>query len=213
MKNTRELVSTAAWLALCLAAGGCSEGVAASQPTAAVAVETETTPARSGEWALAEGSALALSGSGALEIRGEADSIRVADTAVELPSVSADAARFVYAYRPGPGPETAIGAVELRDGAWTAPRMLTSRGSPDRVAISKDGRNVAFVAGADGLVALWVVPFDGGAPVQLTNLGLRSDRTGLPAGFVPVPHRSPPRFEGRELVWTAPDGEHRVALP
>jgi len=200
------------FLALCLAAG-CSEGVSPVPVSTAVAGETDAVPGRSGEWALADGSALVLSTSGALELRGVSGTIAVARDVIGLPSVSADGARFVFAHRVHQGSGTAVAAVSRRDGAWTEPRVLTDAGDPDLVSISQDGGLVAYVAQANGIAAVWIVAFDGGAPLQLTNVGLVRDGSGPPEGFVPIPFRIPPRFEGRELVWTAREGEHRAVLP
>ena len=207
-----RLVTNAAGLALCLAAG-CSEGVSPVPVSTAVAGETDAVPGRSGEWALVDGSALVLAETGALEIRGPAGAIAIAEGVMGLPSLSEGGARFVFAHRVHQGSGTAVSAVSLRDGVWTAPRILTDAGNPDLVAISKDGSRVAFVAGANGIAAVWVVPFDGGAPLQLTNVDLRRVGKGPPEGFVPIPFREPPRFAADKLVWSARDGEHAVVLP
>jgi hypothetical protein len=212
MKSIAKLVSKAARLLLCLAAVSCSEGAPEARSAAAVGAETTVMHGRSGEWALAGGSTLVLSTDGALELRGSG-TIAVANDVIGVPSVSADGARFAFAQRVPRGSGTAIVAVARSDGGWTAPRVLTDAGDPDLVAIAPDGARVAFAAAANGIAAVWVVPFAGGAPVQLTNVGLARDGAGPPAGFVPIPLREPPRFEGRELVWTARDGEHRAVLP
>jgi hypothetical protein len=213
MRNIAKLVSKAAWLLLCLALAGCSEGVPAAPSVAALGGENTVMYGRKGEWALSDGSALVLSTSGALELRTASGAITVANEVIGLPSASADGARFAFAQRVPRGSGTAIAVVSQSMGAWTEPRILTDAGDPDLVSISEDGARVAFVAQANGIAAVWVVPFDGGAPVQLTNVGLVRDGSGPPAGFVPIPLRDPPRFEGRELVWTARDGEHRAVLP
>ncbi len=85
----------------------------------------------------------------------------------------------------------------------------------DRPAISGDGERVAFVSGKTGLASIWVVPFAGGEPVQVTNVGVarRKGERGAPEGFVPPPVDDSLRFEGNALVWTAPDGPRRAELP
>jgi dipeptidyl aminopeptidase/acylaminoacyl peptidase len=137
----------------------------------------------------------------------------VARGVVGRPAVSADGSRFAFVRESSRELRTEILAVELSDGAWSAPRLLADEGTPDLVSISPDGRLVAFVAGAGGIASVFVVPFDGGAPVQLTNVGLRREGEGPPPAFVPIPLRDPPRFEGDRLVWTARDGAHEAVLP
>jgi len=213
MKTTMKLGMAAACLALCLAAGGCSEGVPATTiASAPILGETDAVPERSGEWALSGGSALALAGR-ALEIRGPSGATKVAEGVIGLPALSADGARFAFAREKTGEFGTEILAVARVDGVWSTPRALARDGTPDLVAISEDGRDVAYVAGADGIAAVWIVPFEGGAPVQLTNVGLHREGKGPPAGFVPIPYRVPPRFAEGKLVWTARDGEHEAVLP
>ena len=212
MTTIAKFVLPAACMALFVVAGGCSEGVPKAPSTTVVASETGAVVELSGEWSLAGGAKLALA-KRALEITGLAGATRIAEGVVGRPAVSADGARFVFARELAGDLTTEVLAVELLDGAWTAPRLLANEGTPDLVAISPDGRYVAFVAGAQGIAAVWVVPFDGGSPIQLTNVGLRADGKGRPEGFVPIPLREPPRFEGGRLVWTARDGAHEVELP
>jgi dipeptidyl aminopeptidase/acylaminoacyl peptidase len=166
----------------------------------------------SGEWPLAGGAALVLE-QRVLEVRGSSGAVPVAEGVVGRAAVSADGARFVFVRESAGELRTEVLAVELRDGAWSAPRLLADEGTPDLVSISPDGRRVAFVAGAGGIASVFVVPFEGGPPVQLTNLGLVADGRGRPAGFVPIPYRDPPRFEGGHLIWTSRQGEHRAVLP
>lgn len=61
------------------------------------------------------------------------------------------------------------------------------------LAVSPRGDEVAFLAASSGLPALWVVPVAGGAPRQLTNVGVTRDaaRPGrAPEGFVAPPRRA-----------------------
>jgi len=176
--------------------------------------EVSVRPERSGEWPVAGGATLVLSADGRLALRSSDGEIALAAEALELPAISASGERIAFAARRADGFSTAVEAVAYESGAWTDVRALVDDGgTPDRVAISPDGSRVAFAAPAGGVAALWIVAFDGGAPVQLTNVGVRKQGPREPAGFVPVPHRGPPRFEGNELVWEAPDGTHRVVLP
>ncbi|MEZ4235138.1 MAG: hypothetical protein R3F59_03045 [Myxococcota bacterium] len=119
--------------------------------------------------------------------------------------------REVTAERIGHGPLTRLVA---REGAAT--RVLLAEGSPDRPALSPDGRWVAFVYAPEGLAAVGLVPFAGGAPQQLTNAGLARAKHAVgepPAGFVPVPTAAPAFADG-QLTWTDATGQpHAVALP
>ncbi len=110
---------------------------------------------------------------------------------------------------------SALDAVSLTGEAITR-RRLVSDGSPDRVAITADGRWVAYVSGQTGIASVWVVPFDGGEPVQLTNVGLEAlPRTpgAPPEGFIPPPHEGPLVIDGEWITWSSPEGEHAVRLP
>ena len=53
------------------------------------------------------------------------------------------------------------------------------------------GGQVFFVWGVSGMASIWRIPFNGGAPVQLTNAGLRPVPGTAPEGYLPVPHRAP----------------------
>ena len=89
-------------------------------------------------------------------------------------------------------------------------------GCPDRPALSPDGRRVAYVSGVTGVASVFVVSFDGGDPLQLTNVGLENAPITIgraPHGFVAPPHAGPPWFDGDILVWESPDGRHEVDLP
>ena len=124
-------------------------------------------------------------------------------------AVDAARARFVVVARVDGGPEAALLACAPPEPC----RTLAQDGSPDRVALSDDGRTVAWVASADGLPAVFVAPFDGGPAVQLTNRGLARPDGGPPPGFVPPPHLEPLRFADGALTWDSADGPHRAALP
>jgi len=106
------------------------------------------------------------------------------------------------------------GRLEAREGDDV--RVLVADGCPDRVALSHDGDRVAFVSGVTGIASVYLVPFAGGDPVQLTNVGLEDAPITVgrpPAGFVPPPHGGAPWFDGDVLRWVGPDGPHEVALP
>jgi hypothetical protein len=100
------------------------------------------------------------------------------------------------------------------EGAWQSPRTLVDDGgTPNRIAVSADASHIAYVSSANGLAALWVVAVDTGETLQLTNRDLVRVPGAAPDGFVPVPDRSPPRFEGDRLVWSSRQGKHEVVLP
>ncbi len=125
------------------------------------------------------------------------------------PAVAGD--RVVWARREGKG--SALYALE----PGSTPRRLLAEGTPDRPALSPDGERVVFTWSRTGIASLWTMPFAGGEPTQLTNLGLeRAPRTPgqPPAGFVPPPHRGPPEVGADGLVrWEGPDGLHELRLP
>lgn len=99
-------------------------------------------------------------------------------------------------------------------GSWSEPRALVDDGTtPNRLAISPDGARIAYVATAGGIASVWIVEVATARATQLTNVDLVRSPGAAPAGFVPVPHRTPPRFEGDVLTWTSPDGDHEVRLP
>jgi len=120
-------------------------------------------------------------------------------------AVAADSkgAREAYAQRTV-GTDTEI--VVRDDGTE---RVLVSGGTPDRPVLSADGSQVAFVWGVTGFASIWIVPFTGGDPVQLTNVDLVPTPGHRPAGFVPVPHGDSLHFDGDWLRWTSPEGEHQ----
>jgi len=89
--------------------------------------------------------------------------------------------------------------------------VRTRDGAPDRVALSADGEQLAWVASADGLPAVFTAPYADGAPVQLTNRSVRRPKGQPPVGFVPPPVREGGlSFEGDELVWEAEGQPWRV---
>jgi hypothetical protein len=110
--------------------------------------------------------------------------------------------RAVWAERVGDGPTTRLVTSE---GTQTRV-LLEQRGwSPDRPVLSPDGQWVAFVYAPQGIASLGILPFAGGEPRQLTNVGLEQQkrRPGEPPeGFVPVPTDDSLHFEGDRLVWS-----------
>lgn len=94
------------------------------------------------------------------------------------------------------------------------PVVITDEGNPDRVALSPDGEQVAWVSGASGLASVWTAPTVAGAvPRQLTNVGLEDlprEPGQPPAGWVAPPHDESLRFEGDRLVWDSPQGPQSV---
>jgi hypothetical protein len=192
---------------------GCGSSETADTGGSALPPEVSVRPEHSGQWQVAGAASLVLEASGRLAITTPTSTITLAAEALELPAIGAGGKRVAFAARQPQGFGTTVAVAEHREGAWHGPRTLVSGGSPDRVAISPDGASIAYVASAEGIAALWIVPFAGGEPAQLTNIGVQKNGPGEPAGFVPVPHRAPPRFQGDHLVWDAPDGRHQVVLP
>ncbi|MFT4625017.1 MAG: hypothetical protein ACI8PZ_003683 [Myxococcota bacterium] len=161
-----------------------------------------------GEWALAGGHRIVADASG-LRIEGPSAQV-LSGELLGAPAVAPNG-RFVFSERVG---EARLRAVQ-RDGTEWAVHTVVAAGDPGRAAISNDGDTIAYVASAGGLPAVFVVPFSGGEPVQLTNVGVSHDpsRGGPPPGFVPPPHEAPLAFEGDTVTWTAPDGRHTVEVP
>lgn len=89
------------------------------------------------------------------------------------------------------------------------PRLVTADGRElavgDRVALSPDGAQVAFVAPREGLAAVWVVPYAGGEPHPVTPPVARPAGGGAPLGFVAPPRDRSLAFRGDSLCWTRPD--------
>ncbi len=94
---------------------------------------------------------------------------------------------------------------------WSEGRVLVSEGDPDRPALDPAGKRLAYVAGP--VAGLWLLDLDSSERTRLTNHEVDHLPGQPPAGFIAVPHRSPPVFEGDSLVWVAPDGPHRMELP
>jgi hypothetical protein len=182
----------------------------------AVDAPEEGWPDVDGTFPVAAGAAVQIVGAVAVLRSPEAPAVPLAVAAVQPPARSGDGRRFVLAHRPEGAFCTVLDAWSIDGDRWTGPRRLESEGCPDRVAIDPAGDRVAYASGRTGIAALYLVDFVGGAPRQLTNVGLE-DRPptpgAAPEGFVPPPHLGPPRFDGDALLWTAPDGEHRVVLP
>ena len=187
-------------------------------------VDAGAPPRERGTWELQGATLVLADGTLVLETPGARQTL--AHDVVGPPAVSADGDRVAYARQVGQAALSSIAVIDGRgvDGSWSEPRTLV--GHADRPALSPDGGQVAFVSGSSGIASVWLVPFEGGEPVQLTNRDLRSPAVSPdaldgpvhppgqpPAGFVPPPHTGPPRFEGDRLVWDAPDGAHGVDLP
>lgn len=83
-------------------------------------------------------------------------------------------------------------------------RALVPTGG-DRLAISPDGSQVAFVAPRDGAATVFVVPFARGDPRPVTPAVVRMPGRS-PEGFVAPPADRSLRFVGDALCWTAPAG-------
>jgi hypothetical protein len=163
-------------------------------------------------WAVARGQLVSLHG--ALDRRGPAGTVHIADELVGAPAVSADGRRVALAHR-GAGPGLSVlELVEVSADGGLVRRVLVADGGPDRVAISPSGEQVAWVdAGPEGFASVFSLAIDGGARVQLTNVGVVRTPGRAPEGFVPPPHDAPPRFEGGALAWRSEAGEHSVVLP
>jgi hypothetical protein len=86
----------------------------------------------------------------------------------------------------------------------TGERVLVPTGG-DRVAVSPDGEQVAYVAPRDGIAAVWVVPFAGGAAAPVTP-AVTPARGRAPDGWVAPPTDRSLRFTGDSVCWTPPAG-------
>lgn len=92
-----------------------------------------------------------------------------------------------------------------------ATRRLTRGQGAVVVAVSPDGRDVAFLASSGGLPALFRVAVSGGPPRQLTNVDLPPARGRAPEGFVPPPMRATDvAWVGDTIAWGAADGAWRI---
>ncbi len=137
-----------------------------------------------------------------------APGIAIADV-VGAPALDAAGDTAVLARLTERGTELTL--FERRDGTWEEVRVLVREHSPDRPALDPEGRRLAYVAGP--VAALWLLDLETGTRTQLTNTVTDRIPGEPPAGWIPVPHRDPPRFDGDTLVWTSPEGEHRLDLP
>jgi hypothetical protein len=125
------------------------------------------------------------------------------------PAWSADRSMVVIARATDQGSELVL--LRKSAGAWSDPLVLVHEHNPDRPALSPDSRRVAYVAGPTA--ALWLLDLDTSRRTQLTNLNSQHLPGLPPENWVPVPHQAPPRFQGNQLVWDAPDGSHSVMIP
>lgn len=165
--------------------------------TDAVPAVTTVTPTPSGEFLVDAQRRLVLRSGTEERVLAEAIAGGVA--------LSADQRTAAWARLIAGGPE---GAVVLASLPEAEPRTLVE-GVVDRVALSPDGAYAAYVRGGE-VPRIELVATAGGEPRVLTNADVVRVPGQAPEGFVPPPHRDPPRFEGDELVWAAADGEHRV---
>jgi len=198
---------------LLLIAPGCATPEAEETATEPLLEDAGAPPRAEGAWALAGGASLRLSASTLILDQGSGE-WAIAEQVYGAATIDGHGARLAYCRR-GDGIDTTAIEVWQHDpdaGTWTGPRRLADG---DRPALSADGEWLAYVSGVTGIASIWLIPFTGGEPVQLTNVGVgRPDVPGQPpAGFVPPPHRGPPSFDGDRLGWEAPDGSHAVDLP
>ncbi|QUQ63973.1 serine hydrolase [Kutzneria sp. CA-103260] len=122
--------------------------------------------------------------------------LRIADlTAVatpEKPVLSPDGRQIMYVLRTqDTDADRVISALWRVDTAGGEPVWLTRGPGDSAPAWSPDGTRVAFLRAADGPGQLWVLPANGGEPVQLSTLPLGAGR----------PVWSP---DGKSLAFTAP---------
>ncbi|MFT5686424.1 MAG: hypothetical protein ACI8RZ_007380 [Myxococcota bacterium] len=167
-----------------------------------------------GSWSLSDGAVLSQ-GTDGLELNHDGEHHILAAAVLGEPAISEDGTRLVFAHRDDGMTLSALDAITLTRAGLTR-RRLVSDGSPDRAAITGDGQWVAYVSGQTGIASVWVVPFDGGIPEQLTNVGLQDAprQSGAPPdGFIPPPHADPLRIDGGQVVWRSREGEHAVDLP
>jgi len=212
--------STTPW-ALCLAAlfwGACGSGPDVSESTQAQRLEDsahDELPGFSGTWSLAYQAELGLDPTRAqLLLSAQGQTRSLGEALVGLPSISADGRRVVWSERAVGEFRPRLRSIEWLGQEWSDVRtLLEDFGQMDRVAISPDGKWVAFVSAPERWATVFVMSFEGGDPRALTNTDLHPRKGELPAGLVLPPHLGPPRFNGASLVWLAPDGEHRVDLP
>lgn len=205
------------FLILLLLPGCTTDPAPQPQPTnEAIEAQRGAVPDHRGSWQVA-GSCTLWWAAERLELQCQDRVPLLADLLVGQPAVNAGGSRIAVSHRPGDVPTARIEVIEFADGRWGEPRVLVDgEGRPDRVAIDADGGRVVYVDAAGGIAALWLVPFAGGDPLQLTNAGLGGaarEPGQPPAGFVPLPLRDPPLFEGNRLTWTSAAGPHELELP
>lgn len=176
--------------------------LAATVARADVPPETDLRPATDGAWVI--GGAPVEAHDGALLIGGEP-----IGALVERPVAD-------------PGGAWLAAALDLNGSGslvWVGPdgwRVLATHGSLDRVAVAADGSGAVFAApNSQGVTGLWYVDATTGAQTRLTNPEQSSyaPGNGPPPGFVPPPHRDPPRIVGDRVVWSSVDGQHEARLP
>lgn len=124
-------------------------------------------------------------------------------------AVSERGDRAAWSWKEPEAPSTELRVATRGPYGWSAPQVLVAQGNPDRVAMDPTGEVVAYVSGATGLASVYIVPFQGGESVQLTNVDLRPG-AGRPPGFVPPPHDHSLRFDGPWLRWDSPEGPQQV---
>ena len=81
--------------------------------------------------------------------------------------------------------------------------------TPKQLAISGEGNYLAYVNGVTGISSVYVLPFSGGEPIQLTNRALVRQPGKAPVGFTPSPSNGL-SFEGMRIVWDGPETGHSV---
>lgn len=185
--------------------------LAACAPEPAPPGESEGQPSRDGLWPAAHDAVVVQDMGEVVVIRGGLRTV-LATEAVGTPALSADGSRLALAHEGARFGLSVIDAITISS-SGIEQRRLVEGGSPDRVAIDAEGERVVYVNGTTGLASVWAVPFDGGVSAQLTNVGLLPVPGEEPSEFVPPPHEGPLRVDGDLVRWTAPDGEHEVALP
>ncbi len=122
---------------------------------------------------------------------------------------SADRMTVVVARVTATGSELVL--LRQLEGRWSEPQVLVSDHHPDRPTLDPEGRRLAYVKGP--IAGIWLLDLSTGSHHQLTNHQDTHQAGQPPAGWVPVPHADPVRFEGDSLVWQSPQGPHRLDLP
>ncbi|MCB9763703.1 MAG: hypothetical protein H6739_28295 [Alphaproteobacteria bacterium] len=169
--------------------------------------ETDLPVVHHGVWSVADATLRQSDAGLTLERDGGARLLAV--DMVGVPAIAGD--RVAFAHRDGAAEVSALDVLSVSEPEGR--RRIVDRGSADRVGLSEDGAWVVWVWGVTGIASVWAAPFEGGDPVQLTNVGLKPTPGQAPAGFVAPPHRGPLTVVDGEVRWTAPDGPHAVALP